>query len=170
MLLKLLRFVAAFVIGTALWWYVTPSYNSLLAEAAEKVLQADSRLRGVDLTASGRNVMVTRIPTAIVPADQLTYNVVLFLALFVTIPRFYHTRGVKIFIVCIAILIVTHVLALATSVESTVATQLKDWSEMRYTDLEKDVWTAAEYMYRLAGMFGIAFALWWVAAEKLKRP
>ena len=168
MLLKLLRFAAAFVASMMLWWYATPSYNAFLSAAAEPLVRIDSRLRTADLTPVGRNVVVTGLPTARIPADQLTYNVVLFASLFATIPGLFRKRALKMLLICIAILVVTHIVALAVSIESTCATQLADWSESRYPDAEQDFWTAAEYVYRLAGMFGISFALWWVSVEKLK--
>jgi hypothetical protein len=168
MLLKLLRFAAAFIVSMTLWWYATPNYNAFLSRAAEPLVRIDARLRTADLTAVGRNVIVTGLPTARIPADQLTYNVVLFVALFATIPGLFRKRAMKMFFICIGILVVTHIIALAVSIESTCATQLRDWSESRYPDGEQDFWTAAEYVYRLAGMFGISFALWWVAGERLK--
>lgn len=164
MLLKLVRFAAAFIAGMMLWWYATPHYNAFLARAAEPLVRIDRRLRSADLTAVGRSVVVTGLPTARIPADQLTYNVVLFVALFATIPVLFRKRAMKMFVICIAILVVTHIIALAVSVESTCATQLRDWSESRYPDGEQDFWTATEYVYRLAGMFGISFALWWVVS------
>jgi hypothetical protein len=168
MLLKLLRFAAAFILSMMLWWYATPYYNAFLSRAAEPLVRMDSRLRTADLTALGRNVIVTGMPTMRFPADQLTYNVVLFIALFATIPGLFSKRALKMFAICMAILVVTHIIALAVSIESTSATQLADWSESHFSDFEQDFWTAAEYVYRLAGMFGISFALWWVAGEKLK--
>ncbi len=168
MLVKLLRFAAAFIIGIALWWYVTPLYNVLLAETAERLVQLDSRLSQVNLTADGREIIVTNVPKGRIPADQLTYNLVLFLALYATIPLLKRTYNV--FAVCLVILVLTHILAVALSVEATYATTFGDWSETRYGDNEQDFWTAAEYLYRLAGMFGISFALWWVARSRVVPP
>lgn len=164
MLLKLVRFAAAFIAGMMLWWYATPHYNAFLARATEPLVRIDKRLRSADLTAVGRSIVVTGLPTARIPADQLTYNVVLFVALFATIPALFRKRAMKMFAICIVILVITHIIALAVSVESTCATQLRDWSESRYADGEQDFWTAAEYVYRLAGMFAISFALWWVVS------
>ena len=63
--------------------------------------------------------------------------------------------------VAIAILFVTHVFGLTASIQATYATQISGWSERHYAAWEQDLWTAIDYSYRLAGMFAIAFALWW---------
>jgi hypothetical protein len=160
MLVKLLRFAAGFMAGMLLWWYGTPMYNEFLSRAAEPLVHIDSRLRPAHLF-GGREVVVTGVPTGRIPADQLTYNVVLFLALFATIRK----PSIKAFLICIAILALTHVLALVATIESTYATRIKEWSDAHYTPGEQDFWTAAEYIYRLAGMFGISFALWWASSH-----
>ena len=59
------------------------------------------------------------------------------------------------------ILFVTHVFGLTASIQATYATQISGWSERHYAAWEQDLWTAIDYSYRLAGMFAIAFALWW---------
>lgn len=134
MLVKFLRFAVAFVLGMVLWWYVTPFYNVLLAETAERLVQLDSRLSQANLTAEGRVITVTNVPKGQIPADQLTYNVVLFLALYATIP--FLKRSYSVFAVCILILVLTHIVAVAVSVEATYATAAGDWSESRYGDNE----------------------------------
>jgi hypothetical protein len=161
MFAKALRFLLGFTAGTLLWWYGTPPYNGLLARAAEPLVRLDSRLEHAMLRGAGRIVMITGAPEARIPADQLTYNVILFLALFATIRGGIRDRRFAIFMLSVLVLLLTHVLALVATIMATYVRILPD----RFSPLESDVWIAAEYAYRLAGMFGISFACWWVARE-----
>lgn len=163
MLRSALRFAAGAAIAVALWVWTVPAYNAILAVGAEPLMRIDARLRKGEVLAAGRHVNARGsdaqpdLPRVIVPADQLTYNFILMAGLFAMEPK-----SVRRLPLALAILFATHVLALVVSIESTYATKLGPWSESHYGPLEQDIWTATEYAYRLAGMFGIAFGLWWV--------
>ena len=105
------------------------------------------------------------LPPAQIPFDQLTYNVVLLLGLFATVPGIWKDRNVGRLIAAIAFLSVTHVLATVINVMATYATRLGVWSNQHFNGFEQDLWTAADYTYRLAGMFAIAFACWYFAVQ-----
>ena len=166
MLAKALRFVLGFVAGTALWWYATPHYNDALARAAEPLVRLDSRLRHAMLDGTGRIITITGVTEARVPAEQLTYNVILFAALFATIRGGVRSRLFTAFTLSLAVLFATHVLAVVATILATYARHMT----ARYSELERDFWIAAEYVYRLAGMFGIAFACWWASLSESGRP
>jgi len=154
--------------GFLFWWYASLFYNGALSFAAERLLQLDHRLCGAHLIADGREVDVSPrlcvVPTAIIPADQLTYNIILFAALFAM--RF---RSVQTFLASLFALVVTHVLSLALSVESTYAGRLGEWSNRHYRGFEQDFWTGAEFWWRLAGMFAFVFICWWLTLEPVSR-
>jgi hypothetical protein len=153
MLVKTLRFVAGLALGLLLWWYGTPSYNAMLADASEPLLRMDEDLRNAFTAAADRFISVSGpdLRPVTIPGDQLTYNAILLFALFATLPL--TRRVLAVFAASIAVLTITHVLAVVTSIQATYS---------RAAGMQ-DVWTWSEYMYRLAGMFGIAFACWWVA-------
>ena len=170
--LRALRFLAGAVVGLLFWWYATLFYDGTLAFAAERILQFDQRLCNAHLVADERKVEVTPHlcvgPKAIIPADQLTYNLILFAALFAM--RF---RSFSSFFGCLLVLVISHVLSLALSVEATYAGHLGAWSDRHYGGLEQDFWTGLEFWWRLAGMFALVFAMWWLTLEpiyQLPRP
>ena len=169
MLRSALRFAAGAAVAIVLWTFGTPLYNALLAAVAEPIVRVDSRLRNVDTVANGRRVMgrgneaEPSIPGVVIPADQLTYNVILLLGLFATNEKLTQDRGFVRLLIALAVLFATHVLALVISLELTFATRTGVWGATRYTPLAQDFWTAVEYGYRLFGMFGIAFGCWWLA-------
>lgn len=146
-----------------MWWYGTLFYNGALSFAAERLLQVDHRLCGPHLVADDRKVDVAPrdcvVPTATIPADQLTYNMILLAALFAM--RF---RSALSFFASVVALVITHVFSLALSVESTYARLLKTFSP-----LETDIWTGAEFWWRLAGMFAFVFVCWWLTLESTPR-
>ena len=169
MLRSALRFAAGAAVAIALWVLGTPLYNALLSIVAEPIVQVDSRLRNVDTLANGRRVMgrgneaEPSVPGVVIPADQLTYNVILLLGLFATNKRWFRDRGFLRLLIALGVLFATHVFALVISLEVTFATRTGAWGATRYSPLAQDFWTAVDYGYRLFGMFGIAFACWWLA-------
>jgi len=160
-LLRALRFIAGAVAGFLFWWFATPIYNQAIAFAAAPILQIDKRLCGPRLQGEGRNIFVSPrlcvAPTANVPADELTYNIILLAALFAM-------RGRLLpFVASCFVVMLTHVLSLATTIESAYATRTASWGDQHFSPIEQDLWVGTEYFWRLAGMFAIVFACWWIA-------
>jgi hypothetical protein len=157
--LRALRFLIGAAAGFLVWWYGALVYNGALSFAAERVLQFDQRLCGPHLIADDRRVYVSPrlcvVPDAMIPADQLTYNMILFAALFAM--RF---RNALSFVASLLALIVTHVLLLALSVETTYAQ-----NGGKFSPLESNIWTGAEFWWRLVGMFAFVFVMWWLTLE-----
>ena len=163
-----LRFVAGAAAGSLVWLLLTPAYNSVLAFAAQPLLRIDPRLRGVEVRGLEDRVQARGgeerlgLPRVVIPAGQLTYNLVLFAGLFATERGLFRGRAFRRFLAALLALMATHVLAFVVSIEATFATRLGTWSDTNYSALLQDFWNSAEYAYRLAGMFAIAFGLWWV--------
>ena len=164
MLRSALRFIAGAVLALIVWWYATPAYNALLAKAATAI-HVDRRFAGARIVPVDRKIEVfpPAAPARSIPADTLTYNVILLAGLFATNRDFFRDRNMRRFALAIAIVAVTHWLALMFSIEADYAQRLGDWSDQHYSDVERFVWAEGEYFYRLVGMFGIAFACWWLS-------
>ena len=95
------------------------------------------------------------------PADDLTFDVILFLALAATTPGLFRDRTVRGVLVSLAILFALHALALVASVESFYATRLGAWSAARYGAFTRNLWVTAAHFWRLVGCYAAAFLLWW---------
>lgn len=165
---RALRFAIGAAIGIALWVHASEGYNAILAACAEPLVRIDSRLGGIEVLTSGRRILGRgdadpTVPGVVIPADQLTYNIVLLLGLFATNGSALSDRGFLRLLIAMAVLFVTHVLATGISLELTYATRTGGWGAARYSPLAQDFWTALEYGYRMFGMFAIAFACWWFA-------
>jgi hypothetical protein len=164
-----LKFVAGAAIAIVVWIFGTPLYNALLSVVAEPIVRVDARLRNVDIMANDRRIVgrgneaEPSVPGVVIPADQLTYNVILLLGLFATNEKPFRDRRFLRLLIALAVLFATHALALVISLELTFATRTGAWGATRYTPFAQDFWTAVDYGYRLFGMFGIAFACWWLA-------
>ena len=175
MLRSALRFIVGAIAAALLWYFLTPAYNSVLAIAAQPLVRIDPRLRHVELRGFGERIHGRgddehpEMPRALIPAAQLTYNFVLFGGLFATNRNVLRDRGFRRLAIALLILVATHVLAVAVAVEATYATRVGAWSEARYGPALQDFWAAFEYAYRLAGMFGIAFALWWFSDPSISQ-
>ena len=164
---RVLRFVVALFVAALVWYNLTPLYDGLIAGAAAPLLKIDPRFRGAHLAAVDRIVKVTGgVPAADIPADQLTYNVILLVALFASNRRPLRDRNVVAFLVSTLIVVVLHVIAVLLSVESTYAVRMGAWSEAHYGAAGYYFWLYAEIFYRLVGMFGVVFACWWASMNR----
>lgn len=159
-MLRALRFVAGAAVGLAVWWYATPAYDRFLCAAL--------RVAGMRAEAFGRMVRATRVdaPFAQLPADQLTYNMILFAGLIAAATP----RRVWRAIAALLALVATHVLALAVTIQNAYVNHSGKWGDTHYSDFAHDFWEAAEYIYRIGGMFAIAFVCWYLAATWAAAP
>ena len=165
MLIRALRCIAGAVAGFLFWWYATPLYNAAIGGASVQILQMDKRLCGPRADPVDRSLFVQPrlclIPTATIPADQMTYNIILFAALFAM-----GGRSVLAFIVSCLVVMTTHVLSFAVSIETTYANANGTWSEQHYSAFERQLWLSTEFFWRLVGMFAIVFACWWITQSR----
>lgn len=164
MLLRALRFLAGLALGVWIWGATTPAYNHILAPATEVLLHADRRLADAVLVPQARKIFVTSatpLPIATMPADQLTYNIILLLALFASNERAWRLPNLRALGIAIVILFLSHCIGLVISIESTYAVRQGVWSEQHYGDAAASFWLMTELVFRIVGMFGVVFATWW---------
>jgi hypothetical protein len=168
MLLRALRFLAGLALGVWIWWAAAPAYNYLLAPATQLLLHADRRLADAVLLPQERKIFVTSatpLPVATMPADQLTYNIILLLALFAMNDRPWRLANVRGLAIALVILFVSHCIGLIISIESTYAMRQGAWSEQHYGDSAANFWQTTELVFRIVGMFGVVFASWWALSH-----
>ncbi|HEV7424956.1 MAG TPA: hypothetical protein VGQ46_01215 [Thermoanaerobaculia bacterium] len=164
MLLRGLRFLAGLTLGVWIWWAATPAYNYVLAPATQLLLHADRRFAEAVLVPQERKIFITSatpLPTATMPADQLTYNIILLLALFASNDRTWRFANLRGLGIALVILFVSHCIGLVISIESTYAVRQGAWSDQHYGDAAANFWLTAEVVFRIVGMFGVVFASWW---------
>jgi hypothetical protein len=140
----------------------------LLAPATELLLHADGRLAEAVLVPQERKIFVTSatpLPTATIPADQLTYNIILLLALFASNPRSWGVANLRALAIAMVILFASHCAGLVISIESTYALRQGVWSEQHYSDTGANFWLTSELVFRIVGMFGVVFAAWWALSH-----
>jgi hypothetical protein len=168
MFLRALRFAAGLALGVWIWWAATPVYNHVLAPATQLLVHVDRRLADAVLVPQERKIFVTSatpLPTATMPADQLTYNVILLLALFAMNDRPWRIGNVRGLAIALVILFVSHCIGLLISIESTYAVRQGVWSEQHYGDAAANFWLTSELVFRIVGMFGVVFAAWWALSH-----
>jgi len=170
MLWRALRLVAGLAIGIALWWSCGDAWNRALAFMTQPLMKLDARIAQTDLVAVGHTIvvqpLVASLPMATIPADQLTYNVILLIALFASNRAPFSDRNMKAFAIAFAIVLLLHPIGLFISIESTYAHQQGAWSDQHYGETAQRLWVNAEVFYRLIGMFGVVFAAWWLAGSE----
>jgi hypothetical protein len=165
-----LKGFAGFVVGVALWAFLTPVYDRLIAASAEKLLRAFekppvTRLRPQDdnhTTVDREDFDRRSKQRPAIPIRDLTFNIALLTALFAASRRTFSDRNMGGFVLAALLLALTHVLGTVAEVMSIYVAKLGMWSTVNYSPLERNVWGVLNHFYRLVLMYAIAFALWWI--------
>ncbi|MGA7991336.1 MAG: hypothetical protein WCC53_07900 [Thermoanaerobaculia bacterium] len=162
------RAFAGFAAGVALWGLATPAYNRVLAGLAEPVVRLLERPAATRLYPDGRRILVDRsdFPSTSdrpsLPADDLTFDVILLLTLAGTTKGLFRDRAMSGLGISLLALFGLHVAALVAAVQAFYATQLGAWSAAHYGAFARNVWGTASHFWRLAGCFAAPFLLWWL--------
>ena len=120
------------------------------------------------LYAEGTRVVIDRADFAsgsdrpALPADDLTFDVILLLTLAAATPGLFRDRAMRGLGISLLVLFALHVAALVAAVESFYATKLGAWSAATYGPFARNFWATASHFWRLAGCFAAPFVLWWV--------
>ena len=164
MLRRSLKFLAGLAIGFALWSWTLPAYLEVLAREGT-IVRVDRRYPDIEMITRGRALFVRSatgtFPPITLPGDELTYNTILVFALFAMNEATFSRRNLKRFALALLIVLALHPLGLLISTEATYAARVPKWSEQHYGDFAANVWTSLETFWRLVGMFGVVFVLWW---------
>jgi hypothetical protein len=168
-----LKALAGFLAGLALWVVLTPAYDRLVATGAQSLIRAFEKPKVTRLyrapdgfTTVDRADFDPRSKRPGVSVRDLTFNIVLLTALFAASRRVFSDRNIGGFLVAMVALGLTHVLGLVAEVMSIYAGKLGMWSQVHYTAFERNAWGVANHFYRVVLMYAIAFALWWVLADR----
>lgn len=165
-----LKGLAGFVAGVAIWVFLTPVYDRVIAASAEKLMRAFENPPVTQLRPQEDNfVTVDREDfdrrskqRPAIPIRDLTFNIALLTALFAASKRTFSDRNIGGFLLAAACLALTHVLGTVAEVMSIYVAKLGMWSTVHYGPVERNVWGVLNHFYRLVAMYAIAFALWWV--------
>jgi hypothetical protein len=172
--ITLVKALAGFAAGLALWLAMSPEYPRLVARPATAIVRAIESPDATRLRPEGTLLVVDRsdFPTVsarpTIALNDLTFNVILLVALFAVSTPLLSGRNVAGLAAALAILYVTHILAVVLGVEATFALRLGRWSEVHYGPFARNAWGAAEHFYRLVGMYAIAFGAWWAMRPPAK--
>ncbi len=162
------RALLGFAVSLALWWGATPAYNRLLAVASEPVLRFLERPPATRLYADGRSLVIERsdFPSTssrpAVPADDLTFNVILLGTLAAVGRPIFTDRGMARLAAALGILGLVHVAAVVAAVKTVYALDLGAWSAAFYGPVSRNLWAGASHFYRFLGVFAAPFLLWWL--------
>jgi len=170
MLWRIVRFLAGLAAGALLWWACGDAWNHALAAITQPLMKADRRIADGELQAVRHSIVVQPVrgtmPSATIPADQLTFNVILLVALFASNRAPFSDRNMKAFAIAFVIVLLLQPIGLLISIESTYANQQGTWSDQHYGETAAHLWINAEIFWRLIGMFGVVFAAWWLSVSK----
>lgn len=165
---SLAKGTVGFLIGLAFWWAFSAPYGRMLAAVSEPLIRIAERPAVTRLIPVGTEMTIDRSdfpPASARPGLRLmdlTFNIVLLTTLFAASPQPFSNRNVTGFLLASLVLIPVHVAAIVVNVQSIYALQLGPWSERHYGPLARNFWGAAAHFYNLVGVFGAAFALWWL--------
>ena len=166
MLPRVARFIAGFVVATLVWLWISPLLARGVTAATEPLLHLDTRFRDAQLSASESMVSVDAphgtFPQTKYPSDQLTFNLILLVALFASNRKPWRDRNLIAFLISLAIILALQPLALLVTIE-TYYSGFTKWGETQYGNVATSVWLILSMFWRLVGMFGAVFACWWLS-------
>ena len=169
MLSRAARFIAGFVVATVVWLWVSPLLARGMAVATQPLLRLDARFHDAQLSASESMVSVDAphgtFPQTKYPADQLTFNTILLVALFASNKRPWRDRNILAFLISLGFVLALQPLALLVTIETYYAVFTK-WGETQFSSVAANVWLVLQMFWRLIGMFAVVFACWWIAPSR----
>jgi hypothetical protein len=162
------RGTAGFLAGIALWLALSPLYAIVLAAVCQPLIRATEHPSVTRLVAGGSQIAIERAdfapgsPRPGLPVTDLTFNVILLTTLFAVSRKPFGDRNMLGLLLASLSMMLVHVIAIVANVQSIYALQLGLWSERNYGAVARNFWGAAAHFYRVVGVFGAGFALWWL--------
>ncbi|MFZ2492072.1 MAG: hypothetical protein WA208_11355 [Thermoanaerobaculia bacterium] len=159
---------AGFLIALLVWLGLSAPYARLLAGVSEAAIHAGEWPSATVLTVQGTLIAVDRIDFPPAPgrlaieSTDLTFNVILLVTLFAATRRPLSNRNLFGLLGASCLLLFVHVFAVVSFVKAHYALNFGSWSEANYGVIARSFWGAAPYFYSVAGVYGFAFALWWL--------
>jgi len=159
---------AGFVAGVVLWWALSAPYARLLASVSETLIRLAERPAVTRLAADGNEMVIDRddfpraSPRPGLLLTDLTANIIVLTTLFAVARRPLNDRNMVGLLLASLCLVVVHVAAVVVNVQSIYALRLGAWSARNYGPVARNLWGAGAHFYSVVGVFGAAFALWWL--------
>ncbi len=164
-----LKGFAGFLVGLAVWILLSPLYDGFIAASAGKLLRAFEKPPVTQLRPAADNYVTVdradfdrRSKRPAISVRDLTFNIILLIALFAASRRTFSDRNMAGFVAAAVLLALTHILGTVGEVMSIYVAKLGMWSTVHYTPFERNLWGVLNHFYRLLFMYAIAFALWWI--------
>ena len=160
--------VAGFFAGFVLWWALSAPYARLLASVSETLMRLAERPPVTRLAADGTELVIDRddfpraSPRPALLLMDLTANIIVLTTLFAVARRPLSDRNIVGLLLASLSLVVVHLAAVIVNVQSIYALRLGAWSERNYGPVARNLWGAGAHFYSVVGVFGAAFALWWL--------
>ncbi len=165
---NLAKGAAGFLLGLAFWWALSAPYARLLASLTEPLIRIAERPPVTRLIADGTELTIDRddfprsSPRPSLLLTDLTSNIILLTTLFSVARRPLRDGNIGRLLLASLGLVVVHIAAVVMNVESIYALRLGPWSERNYGPIARNFWGAGAHFYSIVGVFGSAFALWWL--------
>lgn len=167
-----LKGLAGFLVGLAIWVFLSPLYDRFVAASAEKVLHLFEKPPVTQLRPAADHFVTVdrtdfdrRSKRPAISIRDLTFNIVLLAALFAASKRPFSDRNIAGFAGAAVLLALTHVLGTVAEVMSIYVAKLGMWSTVNYSAFDRNLWGVLNHFYRLVFMYAIAFALWWILRD-----
>jgi hypothetical protein len=143
-------------------------YARLLAPVSEAIMRTAERPPVTRIIADGTELVIDRddfpraSPRPGLLLTDLTANIIVLTTLFAVAQHPLSDRNIGGLFVASLVLVAVHVTAVIVNVESIYALRLGPWSARNYGPVARNFWGASAHFYSVVGVFGSAFALWWV--------
>jgi len=168
----LVRFVIGAAIAIPLWWLTLSLQTAFLASAGAPVVHLDARFKSATLDPSGGTITIRSPQRAFsastIPVEQITYPLVLLLALFASARFPFRDRNVIAFVKSLLVTATIAVIALVLWIESCYGFRSGVWSAAHYSRGAGLAWASLQTMMQIVGGPAIVFGCWWLWSPGLR--
>jgi hypothetical protein len=160
------RLPLALLASMILWFILRPVIEPAVAGLAQTLIRAFEYPRVTRLFADDHRVQVRRsdfrtdsqIPT--IPLNDITFNAIVLLALYLALPRPQSRRQLERLFMGGCLLYLAQALNLVFHVKTLYALGLGEWSQQHYSNLARNVFGFLRYFTDLPGRFSFPFLIW----------
>ena len=160
------RLPVTLLVAMVVWFAVRPAVDVAVAGLAQTLIRAFEYPRVTRLVVEDHRAQVRRsdfrtdsqIPT--VPLTDITFNMIVLLALYLALPRPLSRRQLESLFMGSCVLYLTQALNLVFHVKTLYAIGLGDWSQQHYSELARNVFGFLRYFTDLPGRFSFPFLIW----------
>jgi hypothetical protein len=173
------RLPLTLIAAVVIWLILRPAIDTVVPGLSQALIRSFEYPRVTRLVVEDHRVQMRRtdlrtdskVPS--VSMNEVTFNTIVLLALYMALPRPFSKRQLERLFMGWCVLCLTQSINLLFHVKALYAMGLGEWSQHNYSDLARNVFGFGRYFTDLPGRFSFPFLIWlgfnWEVVMKMLR-